>query len=154
MDLVLVEEVVFDAPVAEVWALCTAADQMSSFVGWGPIPGIASVRYREGEGVAPGALREITNADGSTHREEIVAVEPHRRLEDRVHGLGGPVRFVVREMVDVWEFASSGSGTRLRRTFTLALRSPLAWPLGAALRFAFRRALRRHHAELAARVAP
>ena len=145
MQLVIHEAVVFDSSPEAVWALCVDVAQMLSFGGYGPIPGIASVRYLRGTEPTTGAVREITNTDGSTHCEEVVDLVPLRRIEDRVFAMSSPFRFLVSEGQDVWEFDAVEGGTRLRRSFGFTLRSPLLWPVAMIAMALMRRAIRRHH---------
>src|SRR5687768_14323373 len=114
MDVVVREELVFSASPEKVWQRFADITSMKSFVGYGPIPGIASARWIQGEGSA-GSVREVTNTDGSRHHEEVVAYEPHRRMEDRIFGMTSPFRFLVREARDTFELTPEGTGTRLVR---------------------------------------
>lgn len=152
MDVSIREEIVFDASPAKTWEAFASIEAMSTFVGYGPIPGIASARWIEGEG-GTGSVREVTNTDGSRHREEVIAFTPHQRMEDRIYGMTSPFRFLVREARDTFELSPDGEGTRLVRTFRFTLRSVLWWPVAVLALALFRRAMRRHHAAVAARLA-
>ena len=151
MDVVVREEIVFASSPENVWQRFADINTMESFVGYGPIPGIAYAKWIEGNG-AQGSVREVTNTDGSRHREEVVAFEPHHRMEDRIFGMTSPFRFLVREAHDSFEFSPDGDRTRLVRTFRFTLTSPLWWPVAALALAVFRRAVRRHHASVAARL--
>ena len=83
MDIVVVEEALLPAERETVWALCTDITHMSSFVGYGPIPGIESAVWIEGEG--EGGVREVRNTDGTTHREEVLALRHPALVEDRIY---------------------------------------------------------------------
>jgi len=154
MDLRLSETASFQASPEAVWATLANLDNMALFSGYGPIPGIAEARWIEGDSFRAGAVREIRNRDGSVHREDIAAAVAPSLLEDRIHGFTSPLRFLVREARDRFVLVADeqGNGTRLDRTFTLELRSALVAPLAALLLPLLRRAIRRHHANLAVRL--
>ena len=139
------ETVVFEASPPKVWALMTDLDAMTDFSGYGPIPGIKRAEWLTGNGTNVGSVRRIENTDGSSHREEVMAVEPRRLLVDRIHALDSPLRFLVSEATDRFELAEEGDGTRLVRRFRFELRTALAWPITLVFRPLFRRALRRQH---------
>jgi hypothetical protein len=155
MDVRLSETASFPAPPEAVWAALTDLDNMPLFSGYGPIPGIAEARWIDGSSFRAGAVREIRNRDGSTHREDVAAAVAPTLLEDRIHGFTSPLRFLVREARDRFVLTAEqrGNGTRLERTFTLELRSAVVAPLAALLLPLLRRAIRRHHAALAVRLA-
>lgn len=144
MHVVIVETTELPAPPADAWAHMTDIASLTDFVGYGPIPGIASARWIQGTG-AKGSIREVTNTDGSRHREEVIDVQQLRRLEDRIYDVSSPFRFLVREARDIFELSESPRGTRLVRTFRFELRSRAAWPIAKAVAVLFRRAVRRHH---------
>jgi hypothetical protein len=143
----------FAAPREAVWAVLTDLGLMPLFTGFGPIPGIASARWVQGDEPREGAVREVRNRDGSTHREEVVALVPRAVLEDRIHAFTSPLRLLAREARDRFELADLGAGTALTRTFSIELRSPLALPVVALLLPLLRAALHRHHAALRGKLA-
>lgn len=145
----LVHRVVIDRPVDIVWAHFVDAANLTDFAGYGPIPGIARASV-DGEGV--GMRRAITNTDGSSHREEVIVYEPPRRIVDRIDGFDSPVRLLAREITDELRFEPRGDATELVRTFTVELRSVLAWPLARVMRLFMSRAIARHHANAKARI--
>jgi hypothetical protein len=155
MDLRLSENASFPASPEAVWATLANLDNMPLFSGYGPIPGIAEARWIDGDSFCAGAVREIRNRDGSVHREDIAAAVAPSLLEDRIYGFTSPLRFLVREARDRFVLTTDerGTGTNLQRTFTLELRSALVAPLAALLLPLLRQAIRRHHANLAVRLA-
>jgi len=154
MDLRLSEKARFPASQEAVWAALANLDNMPLFAGYGPIPGIAEARWLDGDSFRAGAVREIRNRDGSVHREDIAAAVAPSLLEDRIYGFTSPLRFLVHEARDRFVLTADeqGTGTNLQRTFTLELRSALVAPLAALLLPLLRRAIRRHHANLAVRL--
>ncbi len=143
-----VESTIFAAPDV-VWAELTAIENMTSFVGFGPIPGIKSAAWLSGDGASLGAVRRVTNRDGSTHKEAIVEFEPGRCVEDRIYDFDSPVRFLLKEIRDRFVLASAGAGTRLERRVIFVAKGPWAWPATRLLSALFRRAAERQHAVLA-----
>lgn len=153
MQLSFHETHLFSQTPETVWPVLTDIEGMTSFAGYGPIPGIARARWAEGDTCCrQGAVREVENRDGSRHREDVVALRAPELLEDRIYGFTSPLRLFVREVRDRFELQAVPSGTALRRTFTLELLSPLGLPLAALMLPFLKRALRRHHAGLATRL--
>jgi hypothetical protein len=152
MQLELVETASFPSPRSALWALLTDLDAMPLFTGFGPIPGIERVRWIEGSGYQQGAVREVRNRDGSTHREDVAEIRAQELLVDRIYDFTSPLRFIAREARDRFELGEQGGTTTLTRTFQLELTSALALPLAAALRPLLRAAIRRHHAALRSRL--
>jgi Polyketide cyclase / dehydrase and lipid transport len=151
MKVELTQSVLFSAPPEQVWALLTDINQMSTFSGWGPIPGIAEARWIKGSGEV-GSVRLVSNRDGTKHQEEVMTLERPTQIEDRVFALESPLRFMVRDVRDGFSLAPEGQGTRLYRTFTFELRSALWWPLAMGIRAMMERAVAGHHAALASRL--
>lgn len=148
------ETIQIQASPETVWSTLSDIENMTMFSGFGPIPGIASARWIEGDVCRTGAVREVRNRDGSTHREDVVLADPPHALEDRVYGFTSPFRFLVREARDRFELTPSAGGTTLQRTFTLELTSPIASPLAALLLPALHRAVQRHLSTLRDHLAP
>jgi hypothetical protein len=148
MNIAIHETASIPMPLEKTWERFADIGAMTSFVGYGPIPGIQSARWLEGSG-AVGSVREIVNTDGSKHKEEVMVFDLHERIEDRIFDMTSPFRLMVREARDIFEFSAEGDGTRLERTFRFELTSPLWWPAARTIGAFFRRAMRRHHANLA-----
>lgn len=122
------------------------AANLTSFVGFGPIPGIREAHYLDSGPIGVGSKRSILKSDGTTHVEEITAFVPGRRHVSRIAGLTGIFRIIVRDLQDVWEFTSAGgNATLVTRSFIIDVRSsmiPVALVLVPLLRQAIRRDLR------------
>lgn len=146
----LTHRVIIDRPIEAVWAYLLDPTHLTDFAGYGPIPGIASARVEGSEGL--GMRRIITNTDGSTHREEVIAYEPPRRIVDRIDGFDSPVRLLARHITDEFRFEPRGEATELVRTFEVELRSPLLWPIARVMRALMARAIARHHASAKAQL--
>jgi len=83
-------------------------DRWKAFVGWGPLPGIRSATWRERREPPAGSQIVVTNRDGSTHVETIVAWDPPRALHLRLDGFTAPVRHLARFFEERWTFAPAG----------------------------------------------
>jgi len=139
----------FAAPPEVVWDHLADLGSMTSFVGWGPVPGIVDVRWENDDGFRVAAIRLVTNSDGSRHREEILAAERGKLLADRIFGLGKPGSWLIAEILDTFELSErADGGTTMKRTFDIRPRSALAVPLLAVAAVAFGKAMDRHHAGL------
>jgi hypothetical protein len=146
------ESIEIGAPPDEVWNVLTDNDAMPLFSGFGPIPAIRSARWIQGDEYREGAVREVQNADGSSHREEVVTAVKARCLEDRIHDFTSPFRWLVREARDRFELVPNGDRTEMRRTFAIELTNLAWWPAAALLLPLLRRAVRRHNAALRTRL--
>lgn len=121
------------AEPAGVFDYTNDAKNFVSFVGFGIVPGIREARYEtEGE-PRLGSRRRVMNTDGTEHIEEIVAFERPTLHVSRITGLSAPLSWLVRWAEDAWRFVPGDTGTRVDRTFTVELTSPLwsvvAFPL-------------------------
>lgn len=149
MQIAIERTVHFTASPERTFATITATDNMQSFVGYGPIPGILEVRL-EGE-LGVGGQLHVKNTDGSTHREQIEVFEPARCYQLRIGHFDSPMRLLTSHAIERLEFFSEGDGCRVERTFRFSLTSPLASPLALPLvRVFFARALDRNHERLRA----
>ena len=123
---------------------------MVDFVGYGPVPGIKQANWLTEGGFREGARRQVENLDGSRHEEMIVEVSAERIVERASH-FSSPVRLLVHTITDTFILTDRDGSTQLQRVFVLHLRHLAFWPLGTALAFFLRRALRRHHLQLSKR---
>jgi len=85
----------------------------------------------------------VHSTDGSTHTERALLAERPTLYAAEISGFSSAFACSRRARPSAGGW--SPGGTRLERTFAFELRSPLHWPLGAALGSLFRKALRRNH---------
>lgn len=138
---------VFDVPVARVFDIVTAVESLPTFVGYGPIPGIAKAVH-DGP-LCEGAELRVHNTDGSSHRERIEVLDRPVRYRLRIFGFDSPFRFLVAHATEQLDFVEHGSGTIVQREFRFKLNSPLLLPLGLPLLHVFfARALDRNYERL------
>lgn len=144
--VVIERTVTLDAPQARVFALIASEEGMRSFVGYGPVPGIAAVAFTAGSVREPGSVAVVTNTDGSTHQERILSVEPPRRFALEIFGFTSAFRVLVRRAEETFELEPLGDGaTRIHRRFVFEPLSVLLRPLVAAIvHVAFKRAIERN----------
>jgi hypothetical protein len=148
----VIERVELGASPEALFDYITSIEGFQSFEGFGPIPGIGAVDVLEGELSTVGARMHVTNTDGSTHHERILAADGPRRYAIRIHDLSSQFRLLVKHVDESWDITASGTGSGVVRTFEFTLRTPLAWPLSIPLAHGlFRAAMRRHHRRLAQR---
>lgn len=139
-------------PITEVFDFTNLAENLTSFTGYGPIPGIREARYETDGPAGLGSRRRVLKTDGSAHIEEIIVFERPRRHVSRITGITPPLSWLVGEGEDDWVF-SEASGfpgcTEISRTFRFELRSLLAYPVGVVLMGVFLgRAVHRDFANL------
>jgi hypothetical protein len=102
----------------------------------------------DGGALAIGAIRRVTNSDGSVIDEEIVELErPTLQRYRLVRGFRGAAKLMVRGAHGRWVLEARAGQTVIAWTFTFELRSVVAWPFGALMRRPFRRAMQKALAE-------
>jgi hypothetical protein len=147
------ESVLITASPEQVFDFVASEQGFLSFSGFGPIPGLKQVVFERGSYQRVGSESRVTNTDGSTHRERIVACQRPHRFAVVIHDLSPPFGKLVTEIDELWQVVGEPTGSRLSRSFAFQLRSPLLWPLSLLLvQVLFRGAMRRHHRVLASRL--
>lgn len=137
----------FDVARDSLFDFTNDAANFTSFVGFGPVPGIRKASYETAGPPRLGSTRRILKTDGTEHIEEITVFERPSRHTSRITALSPPFSWLVRSGQDDWKFVADGSGTVVERTFTFTLTYPLAalvaFPLlHLFMRMAVRRDLR------------
>ncbi len=116
------------------------------FQGYGPIPGIKGAAFEiQTPGIVGSRIR-VTNGDGSSHVEEIVEWQPHRRLCLEMKEFSAPISRLATGFEETWEFERTGNETHISRSFRLHAKSVLArlllWMMSFFLKWAIVRHLR------------
>ncbi len=116
------------------------------FRGYGVLPGIKAAEFEVRTPGVVGSRIRVTNADGSSHLEEVVEWEPDRRLRLRLGEFASPLARLSDGFDETWQFERLGDDTRVVRTFELHARNlagrPLLWMISRLLREAIARHLR------------
>jgi membrane protease YdiL (CAAX protease family) len=113
---------------------------VKSWRGHGPIPATEHVDM-DGP-MRAGALRTVTNSDGSIIEERIVALERPLVQEYRLErGFRFPFTALVRGAGGRWDFSDEDGGTRVSWQFHFDLTTPLVWPVVPFFRRPFERAM-------------
>lgn len=131
----------------------TSPPAYETFTGYGPIPGIERLEWHEGDSRTAGSVATVHSTDGSTHTERVVLAERPTLYAVEISGFSSAFRLLTKGATERWGMVPAPGGTRLERTFEFQLRSPLLWPLGAALGGLFRKALQRNHENFLAHLA-
>ena len=114
------------------------------FTGFGPIPGI---RFAEFEVRTPGIVGSrirVTNTDGSSHVEEIVAWQPDHRLQLYMKDFSAPLSRLATRIEETWEFERIGNETKITRSFQMHAKSALARPFLWVISVLLKKAITRH----------
>lgn len=118
------------------------------FRGYGPIPGIKSAEFEARTPNVVGSRIRVTNLDGSTHVEELVAWQPDRRLQLQMGNFSKPLSRLATRFVETWEFERVGNETKVARSFELNATSMLTKPVLWLISFILKRAIARHLTEI------
>jgi hypothetical protein len=128
-------------------------ERWPDFKGYGPLPGIRqAVITQTTEGIV-GTTIAVTNTDGSTHQEEIIAWHPDTRLEMKMSKFSKPLSHLATHFDEIWDFAQSGQQTSMTRTFRLHPKSSWSKPLLWLISLLLRRAIEKHNRVLVAQAA-
>lgn len=132
----------FPQPPEVVWPAAASLENLPRTFGpVAPIPGVARAEVEGGGELGPGKVRLVHLTDGTTSREEILALQAPSVHRYRLHGLGAPFSWIVREGEADWRFSADGPGTRLAWTYTFHLTTPLMWPVAWVVLKLFHRAM-------------
>jgi hypothetical protein len=126
----------------------------SDFKGYGVLPGIKSAVWEIKTPGIVGARIRVTNTDGSTHVEEIVAWEADHSVRLRMNEFSPPVSWLADKFIESWAFQQAGGKTVVTRSFELYPKSPLTWPLLWLISWLLKRAIARHLAQMRNSVEP
>jgi len=130
---------------ADVFAYLTRPDTIPEvFHGHGLIPGATQAELVSTGGMRKGAVRQVTNSDGSVIEEEITELEaPSKQSYMLRRGMRFPFSALVRRAGGDWTVREEGDGAHIEWTFTFELTTPLLWPIVAPLRRDFQIAMRK-----------
>jgi len=123
------------------------------FKGYGLLPGIQTAEFETRTPEIVGTRIRVTNTDGSSHVEEIVAWRPDRTLTLHFLDLSPPVSRLAARFEETWDFEPHGEGTSVTRSFRLYARSAVTRPLLWVISILLKKAVARHLAQMRAGVA-
>ncbi len=116
------------------------------FRGYGPIPGIRVAEFEVQTAGIVGSRIRVTNEDGSSHVEDIVAWEPNHRLRLEMKEFSAPLSRLATSFEETWEFKRTSKDTHVTRSFRLYAKSVpsrlLLWVISFFLQWAIVRQLR------------
>lgn len=118
------------------------------FHGYGPIPGIHSAQFDVQTPQIIGTRIRVLNLDGSSHVEEMVEWQPQERIRLEMKEFSPPLSRLASRFEEIWEFTSTGDGTRVVRSFLLHPKSLLGRLALQMIRFFLKAAIARHLREM------
>jgi hypothetical protein len=137
-------------PPAKIMAEIADMDRWSDFPGYGPMPGIERAEYLEKTAEMTGSRIGVTNEDGSTHQEDILAWEPGTRVLIKLHGFSAPVSGLADHFIEEWTFSEVHDQTQATRRFELHPKRTLTRPALWLISKFFKRAIAAHMDQIAA----
>ncbi len=132
----------------EIAAQVLDVSKWTGFHGYGPLPGIKAAEFETRTPRISGSRIRVTNADGSSHVEEIVAWEPERRLVLRLGDFSKPLASIATHFIETWDFERAGNETKVARSFEVYPKSLVAKPLLWVISCFLKRAIARHLHEM------
>lgn len=120
----------------------------TEFSGFGPLPGIKAATFETQTQAVVGTRIKVTNTDGSSHVEEIVAWDPERLVQLEFTDFSPPVSRLASKFEEVWQFERVGNSTRVVRLFRLYPKSTLARLVLWLISFLLKQAITRHLTQL------
>jgi hypothetical protein len=145
---------VIPASATEICDQIADMARWSAFDGYGFLPGIERAAYEiRTEGMVGSRIR-VTNADGSTHVEEIMRWEHGHAVRMRLHEFSPPLANLASYFDEDWRFEPHTDGTNepcttVTRTLSLYPKRMLTRPLVWLISLVFRRAIAQHLKEMA-----
>lgn len=139
------------APIERVFDVATSlATPPKVFKGFGPIPAILKAEMIDGGEMREGAIRRVTNADGSVIDEEILTlIKPQIQAYKLIRGFIPPVSYLIVSGDSEWKFTPTTTGTQITWNFCFQLTSPLVYPpMLLIMKVFFKTALKRCLGEL------
>lgn len=137
------------ATPAEIAAAIADLSRWPEFTGYGPLPGIAKAEYERRTEPMTGSRIRVTNKDGSSHVEEILAWDHDGGIRMKLHEFTPPLSRLASHFVEEWRFRPENGATGVVRRFELHPRGSASRPLLRLISLLFRRAIDRHMAQLA-----
>lgn len=119
-------------------------DRWPEFPGYGPLPGIRRAEFEVRTPQIVGTRIRVTNRDGSTHVEEIVAWDLPRTVRLRMGGFSPPLSSLATGIDETWRFEERGPETCVVREFAIHPKSRLARPVLWLIARLLKRAVDRH----------
>lgn len=124
-------------PIEQAFAEVTSPDNLDTFVGFGPIPGILEATVEGEDALGEGAVLRVRNTDGSTHRERIEVLEPPSRYRIRIFDFDSAFRHLVDHAIEQLDFSRYGGRTAIAREFRFTLKTTLLAPAAYLLLHGF-----------------
>lgn len=118
------------------------------FQGYGPLPGIRAAEFLVRTPEVVGSRIRVSNTDGSSHVEEIVAWRPDREVQLKFQEFSPPVSRLATHFLETWELQAAGSETLVKRSFELHPRSVLTMPLLWLISWLLQRAIAKNLADI------
>jgi hypothetical protein len=148
--------VVVPRPLGDVFDFAVAPESQPLLLQASPpIPGVTSIEMLDGAVLETGARRRVQLSDGSTLREEVIALDRPRRHAYRwLDRPAFPLDWLVRSAIGDWTFSGDESRTRVDWSYTFTLTSPLAWPLASAVAWLFQRWMQQSLERIASAMPP
>jgi hypothetical protein len=120
----------------------------TGFKGYCVLPGIRAAAFEVRTPGVVGTRIRVTNADGSSHVEEIAEWEPDRRLRLDMKEFSPPPSRLATGFEETWVFERLGDGTKVVRSFELHPKSYFARPALWLISLLLRRAIARHLSQM------
>ncbi len=143
-------EATLDQPPEEISRQILDVENWSGFGGYGPLPGIKEATFETRTPEIVGSRIRVTNADGSSHVEEIVEWNPETTIELRMGEFSPPLSRLATEFHERWEFDYNGT-TQVVRSFELHPKSAWTRPALWCIAFFLKKAIARHLRQMATR---
>ena len=116
----------------------------SEFPGYGPLPGIERAEFDTRTEDVVGSRIRVTNQDGSTHVEQIVAWDLGEHVKLVMQDFTAPLSLLAESIEETWDFETAGGESHVVRTFTLSPRCWCTYPAVWLISRLLKRAADRH----------
>jgi hypothetical protein len=125
----------------EICATFLDTDRWSDFKGYSILPGIKSAHFEKRTPDLLGSRIKVSNTDGTTHVEEIIAWDVSNKFALKFQEFEPPLKNLATHFVEEWRFSTSSRGTEITRSMTMYPRGVLGWlmllPISRLMKKAF-----------------
>ena len=131
------------APAKQVFDFVTQYQNMTTFRGYGPVPGIVSVEPIVQTSERKGSTYCVYNTNGTTHHETVVKYAPNYAYVIEMRNFESPASLIIKAIKEEWSLGNQGQGTNIHRLFTFSLASIFAYPFALIMKIFFYKAVQR-----------
>jgi hypothetical protein len=103
----------------EISSIILDTSKWKKFEGYSILPGIEKAEFEKRTDSVVGSKIKVHNKDGSTHIEEIIEWDVHRKVVLKFQEFNSPLKKFASHFMEEWYFTVSDSGTEIVRVMKM-----------------------------------